>query len=107
MNKNLAKNAFLGFCLFLNLQQAKASFNGKIALDSTWQKVAYLSLLPSFEDMHTLNKDFVVGKAALDKNGAFSFKTDFLPKHQALYRVHIVKQGDPMATLIMGGKQEN
>lgn len=91
----------------MGLHPAKADFTGKIALDSTWQKVAYLSLLPSFEDMHTLNKDFVIGEARLDGNGRFSFKTDFLPKYEALYRVHFVKKGDPMATLIMGGQQEN
>jgi DNA-binding CsgD family transcriptional regulator len=103
----LKKAAFVAFWLIMNIQPTKASFNGKIVMDSTWQKVAYLSLLPSFDDMYTLNKDFVVAEAKLSTDGTFTFNTEFLPKHDALYRVHFVKKGDPVATLIMGGQHEN
>ena len=80
MNRILAKFVIICICLLVAWKPARAGFTGKIHLDSTWQKVAYLSLLPSFEDMYTLNKDFVIAEAILDINGVFSFETDFLPK---------------------------
>lgn len=83
------------------------AYTGKIALNDSWNGVAYLSLIPAFEEMYTLNKDFIVGTARLDAQGSFQFSTEILPQQASLYRVHFVKKEDPTATLIMGGPHEN
>jgi DNA-binding CsgD family transcriptional regulator len=86
---------------------SKAAFTGHIQLDSTWARVAYLALIPNLEESLTLNKDFILEAAPINAVGNYVFKAQFLPETQALYRVHFVKKGDPPATLILGGPNEN
>lgn len=107
MSRHIKLHFFLLLFLFGLQHAAFGGYTGRIALDNSWNRVAYLSLIPAFEEMYTLNKDFIVGAARLDEQGNFNFSTDILPLQASLYRVHFVKKEDPTATLIMGGQHEN
>jgi len=76
-------------------------------MDSTWNPVAYLSLIPNLDEMYTMSNNMIIEKANIDSNGHFSFHTGYLPAQDRLYRIHISKKGDPAASLIIGGKEEN
>ena len=43
----------------------------------------------------------------MDEAGKFSFETGYLPAENYIYRIHLSKKGDPPASLIIGGKDEN
>jgi DNA-binding CsgD family transcriptional regulator len=68
---------------------------------------AYLSLIPEFEDMYSISYEMIIDKAVIDPSGKFYFKTAYFPSTDNLYRIHIAKKGDPPASLIIGGKDEN
>ncbi len=76
-------------------------------MDSTWNPVAYLSLIPNLNEMYTMSNNMIIEKANIDSTGHFSFHTGYLPAQDKLYRIHISKKGDPPASLIIGGKEEN
>ena len=80
---------------------------GSVMLDSIWRPVVYLSLIPNMNERYTMSSSYIVDKANLDENGRFFFSSEFLPKDDALYRIHLSKNTDPPATLIIGGAYEN
>lgn len=94
---------------FVQAQETAAypGIYGHVTLDSAWNPVVYLSLIPNFEERFTMASNYIVEKASIDAHGNFQFNTGFLPEQDALYRIHISKRGDPPSTLIIGGKQEN
>jgi len=85
----------------------KPGIYGDIKLDSAWNPVVYLSLIPNFEERFTMASGYIVEKANIDAQGRFYFSTSFLPEEDAFYRIHISKKGDPPSTLIIGGNDEN
>jgi DNA-binding CsgD family transcriptional regulator len=87
--------------------KAEGSIKGQIQLDSSWKPVAYLSLIPNLDEMYTMSNNMIIEKANIDSNGRFAFHTGYLPARDKLYRIHISKKGDPPASLIIGGKEEN
>ncbi len=87
--------------------KADASIKGQIQMDSTWNPVAYLSLIPNLNEMYTMSNNMIIEKANIDSTGHFSFHTGYLPAQDKLYRIHISKKGDPPASLIIGEKEEN
>ncbi len=66
----------------------------------------YVSFISDFNQMYTASDALIIGKAAIDTAGYFSLKFA-AQKEPALYRLHIIKKGDPAATLIIGGKDVN
>jgi len=87
--------------------KADPSIKGRLHLDSSWAHVAYLSLIPNLNALHTMSNNMIIEKANIDSTGHFSFHTGYLPAQDKLYRIHISKKGDPPASLIIGGKEEN
>ena len=80
---------------------------GNVKLDNQWDRIAYLSYIPSFEDMYAMSHDMIIASAPIDSSGNFLFDLSFLPTETQLYRIHLQKKGDTKTTLIIGGKEEN
>lgn len=87
--------------------EANPGIQGRIQMDSTWARVAYLSLIPNMNEMYSISHEMIIEKALIDSLGVFAFNTAYLPSEDKLYRIHISKKGDPPASLIIGGKEEN
>ncbi len=87
---------------------AQPQISGHILLDTTrWQPVAFLSIIPDFTQLHSVSNEAIIQKATINREGYFSFKADSLGSEDHLYRVHFSRQGDPQASLIIGGPDEN
>lgn len=84
-----------------------AKISGILIIDDTWDSEIYLSYIPTFEDMYLMSNEMIIAKAAIDSIGYFEFDINFLPIDKNIYRLHIVKKGNPAAMLIIGGKDEN
>jgi DNA-binding CsgD family transcriptional regulator len=95
-------------CLEVSANPNTTSFiHGKLELDSSWASVLYLSHIPSFENLYSMSGNMIVEKTQINAKGEFSISTKFLPEKEQLYRIHISKEGDPPATLAIGGSDEN
>ncbi|MBN1926522.1 MAG: helix-turn-helix transcriptional regulator [Prolixibacteraceae bacterium] len=57
--------------------------------------------------MNMMSAEMIVAETAIDSFGRFNFNIDFLPVEKNIYRLHLVKKGNPPAMLIIGGKDEN
>lgn len=92
-------------CLTLS---AQPGIKGRIALDTTlWAPVAYLSVIPDFTQMYTMSNESIIQRAAIDLEGLFIFDGAKLVPEDRLYRIHFSKKGNPAASLIIGGQEEN
>ncbi len=100
---------FVSICSLLISSQlfAQSQISGELSLDSTWSRVIYLSLIPGFDQLNAMSNQMIIDRAEIDENGNFSFTTNYLPDEYYLYRLHISKKGDPPASLIIGGNDEN
>jgi DNA-binding CsgD family transcriptional regulator len=88
--------------------KSQTGIKGQLSIDTTiWSSVVYLSLIPDFDNMYSISYEMIIDKSVIDSSGRFSFNTKYLPDEDNLYRIHISKKGDPPATLIIGGKDEN
>lgn len=110
--KTLIKPVFgvlSGFILILFTIQVSAQpkISGQLNIDSTWSQVVYLSLIQNLEQLNSMSNQMIIESSDLDETGKFSFETDYLPTENYLYRIHLSKKGDPPASLIIGGKDEN
>ncbi len=98
----------LGFLTILSQNINADSFiKGRIDADSTWSPVVYLSIIPSFDQLYFMSNQMIIESSEIDETGRFSFETDYLPAENYIYRIHLSKKGDPPASLIIGGKDEN
>lgn len=95
------------FFLFLGTSIKAASLKGKISIDESWEPMIFLSLINSFDDLNTASYDFLVYEAAIDSAGYFDMSGMIIPEGDRIYRLHIVKKGDPVSTIIIGGQDEN
>lgn len=105
------KYTFLFLVLIISLNQklkSQPGLKGQISIDTTiWSPVAYLSLIPDFDNMYSMSYEMIIDKSVIDSFGRFSFNTQYLSDEDNLFRIHISKKSDPPATLIIGGKDEN
>jgi DNA-binding CsgD family transcriptional regulator len=98
----------LTFSLIVPAWTASAQIIGRIGLDTTrWAPVAYLSLIPDFNQIYSISNEAIIKKSGIDGEGNFSFEIKDLPPEDHLYRLHFSKKGDPQASLIIGGEEEN
>jgi len=110
---NLNRTYLLLLCLFIFshitsiAQNITNEIRGTIKLDSTWSPKIYLSHIPAFGKMHTMSKSMIIAETNIDDNGYFHFNTNYLPKEDNLYRIHVSKKNASPASLIIGGKDEN
>lgn len=80
--------------------------SGRLVLDSTWGRQVYISYIANFSQMYTASVSLITGRGEIDSAGNFTVKFP-LQNQPSLYRLHIIKKGDPVSTLIIGGKDEN
>jgi DNA-binding CsgD family transcriptional regulator len=105
------KSRILFILLFLGFDLptfSQSQINGRIIIDTTiWKPVAYMSLIPDLDNLYTMSGDLIIDKSEINNSGSFKFDLSYLPAEDFLYRIHITKKGDPTATLIIGGQNEN
>ena len=96
-------------CLYFCSISLKAAYRleGIIHIDGAWQPKLYLSAINSFEDMNVASEELIINFASVAPSGKFVLEGNNLPDEDRLYRLHICKKGDPSATIIIGGKEEN
>lgn len=88
--------------------KAQPSIEGQIVIDTTiWRPIAYLSIIPDLDNINTMAYDMIIDQSLIDNSGRFSFKTQYLPINDNLFRIHIAKKNDPPTSLIIGGRDEN
>lgn len=94
--------------LLIQNTSAQSKIEGHIIIDtSIWSPIVYLSLIPDFDQMNTMTVEMIIDQTKIDESGYFSFSTQYLPKDDRLFRIHISKRNDPPASLSIGGKDEN
>lgn len=99
---------FLPLSIIAQSTQEGVAIKGTFVLDSTfWESKAYLSHIPTFNDMYTISKDMIIAEVVIDQDGSFEFPTNYFPEEERLYRIHFSKKGAPIASLIIGGPEEN
>lgn len=100
---------FLILIGFINQNlNSQPGIKGNLVIDTAiWASVAYLSLIPDFDNMYTMSNEFIIDKTIIDGTGSFTFNTHYLPNEDVLIRFHVSKKGDLPASLIIGGKDEN
>lgn len=69
--------------------------------------MVYLSIIPNFDQLYSMSNQMIIESSEIDEAGRFSFETGYLPAENYIYRIHLSKKGDPPASLIIGGKDEN
>jgi DNA-binding CsgD family transcriptional regulator len=89
------------------IRNSQKGIHGNIQLSDQWERVAYLSYIPDMNERFTMANAFIIAQATISTDGNFHFNTRYWPKQDGLYRLHITKKGDPPASLIIGGKEEN
>ena len=104
------------FLLFIHLILAlgesplypQTGISGRFVLDSThWAPSIYLSHILDLSQMNAISYRQIIAQADLTQDGSFSFSTELFPDVDQLYRIHLVKKGDPPATLMIGGREQN
>lgn len=86
---------------------SQSAISGSIKLDSTWNRIAYLSDIKDLTKLYFMSERMIIDQTNLSNNGVFSFSIDHFPLEDHLYRIHFVKEGDPPASLSIGGRDEN
>ncbi len=97
---------FIFFCLPVTLV-ADYRIEGYLHISEAWAPRVYLSAINSYDDLNAVSEDFILNSASLKEDGSFVLIGNNLPPEPRLYRLHICKKGDPPATIIIGGKEEN
>ena len=80
---------------------------GTLLLDNSWDRTVYISLIGTFEKEFTVSDDMIIGSSPIDSLGRFTIKLNNLHTGWCLLRLYVVKRGDPPASLIIGGLDEN
>jgi DNA-binding CsgD family transcriptional regulator len=105
------KFSFIAIFLIVLVNQSlkpQSSVEGQLIIDTTiWTPIVYLSYIPDFDNLNSMSNDMIIDQAEIDANGRFYFNTEYFPKEDNMFRIHITKKNDPPASLILGGKDEN
>ena len=109
--EKFSQQIILIFALFLFNSgikpEATSSIKGQLNINTTWTPKAYLSVIPTFEQINSMSNQMIIESTDINEFGRFSFNTDYLPLEDILYRIHLSKKNDPPASLIIGGNDEN
>ena len=95
-----------GNCVFANADSA-GIVAGKLIIDNSWVPKVYLSRISNLNEMYTMSGKMIVAETPLDSLGNFHFDLGFLTNEESLLRIHLVKKGNPVTTLVIGGRNEN
>ncbi len=80
---------------------------GTLLLDNSWDRTVYVSLIGTFEKEFTVSDNMIIGSSSIDSLGRFTIKLDNLPTDWSFLRLYVVKKGNPPASLIIGGLDQN
>jgi len=94
-------------CLPVSQLCAQYKIEGNLNLDNKWQKRIFFSALDEWDYIHAIGESMILKETAIDENGNFSFNGDELPNPDGLYRLHIIEQGRPIASLNRGDGYSN
>ncbi|MEM7656015.1 MAG: helix-turn-helix transcriptional regulator [Bacteroidota bacterium] len=97
----------LGIGLFPSRVQADLRVHGRLQLNQEWERMVYVSVIPDLKALYAVSNANIVMWGPIDSTGNFDLSADYLPAEAQLYRIHVVKQGDPAATITIGGQEEN
>jgi len=87
---------------------AQPGLEGRIFPDTAqWAPVAYLSIIPDFTQMYVISNELIIQRSEIGVDGTFRFDTKAMGQEDHLYRIHFSKKGEPPASLIIGGRDEN
>lgn len=107
-NKRYQKLSLLLILLMTNsfFISGQTIIEGKTLLDSTWAKTIYASYIESLYDMYKSSERTIIAQSTIDELGNWTLA---LPKreHSYLVRLHVRKKTEPVASLIIGTKDEN
>ncbi|MEL6250503.1 MAG: response regulator transcription factor [Bacteroidota bacterium] len=92
----------LGLLLILGWRSMSAQylFEGRVNLDSTWDRVIYLSQVYSYSDLYVIDRDAVIDKAEIDEKGKFRFAGNTLSSQNAIFRLHVSRSPDEIDSYI-------
>ena len=79
---------------------------GKSKQDTTWSEKVYVSKISDFNQMFTASYEILLAEGDIDSAGTFRIVFP-ATQQETLYRLHRIKKGDPVSTLIIGSKDEN
>jgi len=87
---------------------AQSGIEGMIFPDTAqWAPIAYLSIIPDFTQMYVISNELIIQRSEIGADGIFRFDTKAMGQEDHLYRIHFSKKGEPPASLIIGGRDEN
>jgi DNA-binding CsgD family transcriptional regulator len=87
---------------------AQSGLEGRIFPDTAqWAPIAYLSIIPDFTQMYVISNELIIQRSEIGADGTFRFDTKTMGQEDHLYRIHFSKKGEPPASLIIGGRDEN
>jgi DNA-binding CsgD family transcriptional regulator len=89
------------------LPEASGHIKGILILDDSWERNIYISYILSFEKKFAVSDNMIIASSPIDSIGRFTIELDKLPVDWSLLRLHIVKKGNPPASLVIGGQDEN
>ncbi len=106
------RNIFITLLLSVSLSPrvfagTSGYIRGTLLLDNSWNRTVYISLIGTFDKEFTVSDNMIIGSSPIDSSGRFTINLDNLPAGWCLLRLHVVKNGDPPASLIIGGLNEN
>ena len=109
---NIVRNIILifSFCASLNVSafsNTSGHIKGTLLLDDSWERRVYVSLIETIEKKYAVSDNMIIGSSPLDSIGRFTIELNNLQKNWCFLRLHIVKKGNPPASLIIGGSDEN
>lgn len=107
-NKQLQKPSLLLLILLTNIffVSGQTIVEGKTVLDSTWEKTIYASYIESLYDMYKTSERTIVAQSTIDDLGNWKLTLP-IKEHSYLVRLHVRKKKEPVASLIIGTKDEN
>jgi len=86
------KISFLLSLLFIfgwGESSAQYLFEGRVNLDSSWDRAIYLSQVYSYSDLYVIDREAVIDKAEIDEAGNFRFSGNALASQNAIFRLHV------------------
>ncbi|MEM6802261.1 MAG: LuxR C-terminal-related transcriptional regulator [Bacteroidota bacterium] len=85
---------------------AQYLFEGTVNLDSSWDRVIYLSQVSSYSDLYIIDREAVIDKAEINEAGKFHFSGNALSSQNAIYRLHLSRSPEEIDSYIYSLYQE-
>lgn len=79
---------------------------GQTSIDSTWRNKIYASRIPTLNDFYKCSESLIVARSKIDSTGHWKLS---IPRDSVsgIVRIHISKKNYPVASLIIGGGDNN